>query len=372
MFVEYLLNSNDELHLVSFCQEARSHPMWLRLRGSPRFYFHCFPTNKLGNNRVGRLIVLIANTILLWLLVRKIRPQVLISCTVTTYGLYSAFTHYRPMACMVWGSDVLLYPLQSSFVRRAVSFALNSADVVFVDCENVRRAAAALCPQPKLIKFPWAVDLEKFHESKTSSILRAQLGLTSNPIVICTRNHESVYAVETLIQAIPLIIRKVPEARFLLTGSGSTTVALRRLANRLGIRDYVQFLGWIDSSQMPSYYASCDVYVSPSLSDGTSAALLEAMASGLPVVVSAIPGNMEWVEHGKNGLLFPASDHVALAECLVNVLRDKGLARSLGTEARRAVEIGADLRKSLAIFRRTLVSLIERSSHSSSTYARWR
>ena len=100
---------------------------------------------------------------------------------------------------------------------------------------------------------------------------------------------------------------------------------LRKEVDRLGIATSVEFLGKIPHENMPSLLEKTDVYVSTSLSDGTSVSLLEAMASGAFPVVTDIAANKEWITDGMNGFLVPIDDETSLAQKIVQSLRNEKL-----------------------------------------------
>jgi len=367
-FIDFLLRSGDEVHLVTFSKEFPSSSISRRLVAQARSHkYNCFHTHHisigdLSLGKIGRGIQLVCRAMALSILVRKIRPDLLIGCTATTYGFYAALSHFSPFVLMIWGSDVMTQPKESPIVKRVVRFSVQKSDIAVVDGEAARDALLSLQLSAKFIKFPWSVDLEKFNvrsRRADSMTLRNRLGWVHNPIVICTRLHEPIYGIESLIRAIPHVIEKNPDVRFLIVGSGSLTEDLKELVHQLTLHEYVKFTGEIEHDEIPSYYAACDVYVSPSFSDGTSGALLEAMASNLPVIVTNTPGNHEWVEDGVNGMFFRSGDSRALADVLLRVLSCRYLSRLLAENARETVEKKADIRKNLALFRSYLLALRE-------------
>ena len=121
-----------------------------------------------------------------------------------------------------------------------------------------------------------------------------------------------------------------------LIGDGPARGELTALAGQLGLDDLVTFCG--QSDQVLEELAAADVFVLPSRAEGLSNALLEAMAAGLPAVVSDIPGNVDVIEHERNGLLFRAEDPRDLAERLNSLLDQEDLRRRLGQAARQTVE----------------------------------
>ena len=128
--------------------------------------------------------------------------------------------------------------------------------------------------------------------------------------ILHTRSLEKVYDAETLIRAVPLVVQKIPRAHFIIAGSGSHESSLKDLAERLGAAGHVQFAGPVDHNSIAKIMESASVYVSAAVADGTSIALMEAMAAGLIPVVSDIEANRSLVTHGRDGYLFrPGNEH---------------------------------------------------------------
>jgi glycosyltransferase involved in cell wall biosynthesis len=144
--------------------------------------------------------------------------------------------------------------------------------------------------------------------------------------------------VEYLIKAMPLILAK-RRAILQITGNGDQRKNLEALANSLGLRESVQFLGFVSNQQLDELYSECDVYVNPSIVDsrgdteGLGVTMLEAFAHGRPVVASAVGGITDVVKHQKTGLLVPEKDEGALARALLEVLTDPSRAARLAAAA---------------------------------------
>lgn len=138
--------------------------------------------------------------------------------------------------------------------------------------------------------------------------------------VLYARSLEPVYDAETLIKSIPYVIAKKSDADFIFAGSGSQETYLKNLAKQLGITGKIKFLGRISNEHVASLMKDAGVYVSTAKADGTSIALLEAMASGLVPVVTDIEANRPFISHGKDGYLFPPGDEKVLAECIIKAL----------------------------------------------------
>jgi len=123
-----------------------------------------------------------------------------------------------------------------------------------------------------------------------------------------------------------------------IVGDGPQMPSLQSLAQELGIRDRVVFLGWQSRQQIVESYKESNVFLFPSRHEGMPNALLEAMASGLPVVATCIAGSEELVLEGETGYLVPAEDIEALQGKLKTILSDSTLRQQMGQASRRRVE----------------------------------
>lgn len=139
-----------------------------------------------------------------------------------------------------------------------------------------------------------------------------------------------------LIDAIPAVLGKYPNTSFLFAGRGHLESDLKQQVNRLGLDKQVHFLGL--RQDIPRILALLDVFVLPSLSEGLSMAILEAMMAGRPVIATRVGGNPEIVLDGETGFLVPSKDSHALAESLITLLKDRHLANQFGEKGKRRAE----------------------------------
>jgi glycosyltransferase involved in cell wall biosynthesis len=200
-----------------------------------------------------------------------------------------------------------------------VKYALEKADVVVVDCDLQRKAAIMLgCRSSKILVFPWYDPTGFASEVTRKSEVRGELGLSEDDlIIISTRRHNPVYGVSYLIEAIPLILRREPKAKFLILGEGRFTSQFRKRTKKQIDEGSVKFLGNVPHEDVAKYLSASDIYISTSLSDGTSASLLEAMTCSLPPVVTDIPANKEWILDGWNGCLIPTRNVPQLVQKVI-------------------------------------------------------
>lgn len=128
------------------------------------------------------------------------------------------------------------------------------------------------------------------------------------------------------------------EIKLMLVGTGDCEDDLHQMANTLDLSDQVLFTGFVPREEMPGIYQQADIFVLPSQNEGMSIALLEAMASGLPVLVTNTGGTEELVENNVNGFILEWEDVERLAELLLMLVRDDALRQRLGSASRTKAE----------------------------------
>ena len=184
---------------------------------------------------------------------------------------------------------------------------------------------------------PNGVDTSIFH---AANVKRRPDEMTQNPrpTVLFTGRLVSHKGIDTIVRAIPIVVRSVPDVRFLFTGPGLPTPYLNDLRT-LGVSDEaVEFMGYIkDYFQMAHLYSLASVFVLPSLFENCPMSVLEAMSCGVPVIASNVGGIPEIIESGKNGILLSPRNSVALAESIVRLLNDERYASRLAQEGRRTI-----------------------------------
>jgi L-malate glycosyltransferase len=155
---------------------------------------------------------------------------------------------------------------------------------------------------------------------------------------IVTRNLEPIYDVETAIRAFAIVRGRRPDARLTVAGTGPSEAALRALAAELRMADAVTFSGRIENRDMPALYLSASVMLNPSTVDNMPISILEAWASGVPVVSTRVGGVPFLVDEGRNALLVEPRRPEAMAEAALRVLDSPSLAASLAEAGRAAAE----------------------------------
>lgn len=185
-------------------------------------------------------------------------------------------------------------------------------------------------PAEKITIVHNAVELDRFGTAAPAG-MREEIG-GDGPLLLTAARLERQKGHRVLLEA----ASQAPEATFALAGDGPERGELEALAVELGIADRVRFLG--HRTDVPALLAVCDAFVLPSFYEGTSLAVLEAMAARRAVISSAIGGTDELIEDGVDGLLVPPGDAAALATALRRLLDDAALRETLADRAHEKVE----------------------------------
>jgi sugar transferase (PEP-CTERM/EpsH1 system associated) len=239
------------------------------------------------------------------------------------------------------GRDIL--PLNTEPLRRRIfrRISYGMADRVFtVSRELKNEVASAVGISPDTVKVIYnGVDTKRFApDAGKRKVQREKIGASGDTVVVGTVGRlDAVKDHVTLLRAAAVAVEAGYDMLVVLVGDGPQRVALERELEVLAaLRDRVIFAG--RTFDPAAWLCGFDIFVLPSLFEGTSNTLLEAMAAGLPSVVSRVGGNIELLEDGKSGLMFAAGDVEGLSTHLKRLAGSMELRQSLGKEAREHVE----------------------------------
>jgi L-malate glycosyltransferase len=180
------------------------------------------------------------------------------------------------------------------------------------------------------------IEADRYGPAVDKRLAKQQLGFNADRrLIIHVARHHPVKDQATLLRGFAAAADHLPDVDLLLVGDGPLRGELERFAGALGIADRIRFLGI--RSDIPRLMSAADVFALTSRSEAASLTLLEAMASGLPVVVTAVGGNGEIVRHEQEGLLFPRGDAAACAAGFLRLFHETGLAERLGAAGRQRV-----------------------------------
>lgn len=273
-----------------------------------------------------------------------LHPDVIHSGPLTDCSYLAAKAGLHPHTVMSWGFDLGREIETLPGAKDRAAYALANADWFLGDCYvELDKAAELGYDRDRATIFPWGIDVKRF--SPGDDILRTKISKDGEFLVLSLRTMEPNYDVETVVRAFLLAVKNEPMMRLILLGDGSQMIRLKEIAKNDLNGEKISFLGRQPNDMLVDYYRSCDLYVSASIVDGSSVSLLEAMGCGLPVLMSSIPGNLEWVKNGENGLLFQTHNVEELAGLMTDCCRNRNHLKILSGTARKLIEEKADWNK---------------------------
>jgi L-malate glycosyltransferase len=272
-------------------------------------------------------------------LLKEICPDLVHAGPIQSCGHLTAVSAFHPWLLTSWGSDLLYNPERSQQWKEATQIALLSADAFFCDCDAVRFSAKQMAdiPDSHIVQFPWGIKKGLFRPVGALPSAEEYKHEPGTHGFISTRSWEPLYGIDTLLEAFRRAYRAEPSLRLLLLGSGSEAGRVREFVAVHGLSSVIRTLGAYGKEDMPKWFRAADAYISCAQSDGTSVSLLEAMATGLPVVVTDIPSNREWVVEGHNGWLAPAGSAGEFADRLLRAVRLSPEQRKLFSERNQSI-----------------------------------
>jgi glycosyltransferase involved in cell wall biosynthesis len=265
-------------------------------------------------------------------LARRIGTDVVHAHATTPYGWWAARAGVHPLVVSPWGRDVLVDAKQEPGRSRSRA-AFDAADWVVVNSQAIASAAVEAGAAPdRIADVIWHTNLAGFGpERADKAALKRRFGWPEDGVVVLSlRNLQERTNVDVLLRAFARAYAEEPGARLLVAARGGTErAALEALAAELGLGDAVAFHR-VEPEALPELAASGDVVVSIASTDSTPSSLLEAMASGQPLVGGWCPSIDEWIGPGEGAEMVECRDEDALVAALLKLVRDPELRRAYG------------------------------------------
>ncbi len=324
-WAEYFVKQGDEVHIITYeppKKELQGVEVHVIRSIFNNLYLDFFPRH-----------------LRMYLLVHKIKPDILHGHFISKFGFHAAFLGYRPLIMSAWGGDILVVPYWSKLLWHFTGISLRRADLVYGVSRDIcgKIVSNFRVPSSRVKLVPFGVDTKLFHP-----LVQKKATDNTNIVVLSNRTFLGIYNIETLINSIPLVVEKNPNIKFVIKGTGPLEESLKSLVLELGVSEYVTFIGWVDYKEMAGLLHSCDIYVSTALSDGTPVSVLEAMACAKPCIVTDVGGVSEWIEDGVNGCLLTPKKPQELAHKILELAADPIKREKLGINACKLIEQRGD------------------------------
>lgn len=285
-------------------------------------------------------------------LIHKVSPDIVHGHYITSYGLWASFSGIKPLVLTAWGSDILVSPKKSRLVRWLTGWVLSKADLITADSSDTLNEIKNYSPLAELKQVQWGVDVTKFHSSphaKERDVLN----------IVSLRNWTPNYNIDLILYAFGDLVKKLPSyhIHLHLLGGGELEVLLKKQAESLGITSQVTFHGMVNEERLLEILLNADISISIPTSDATAMSLLESMAAGLPVIVTDLEANRQWIDQS-GGRIVAVRDKDSITHALVELAKDHGLRTQMGQRNRVVIEKAASRQDQMDKMARLYESLI--------------
>jgi glycosyltransferase involved in cell wall biosynthesis len=278
-----------------------------------KVYRFWFPSNNKQLNQMDSIpmmpmaIYMVSGMIKALHLILKYKPDVIHGNWIVPTGLIAAIAGQIlrvPVLNTAHGMDLRISERQP--IRALFDLAARLSDKTIIVSPSMR--SRKILQNSEVI--PMGVDAQFFEINPDRN----------TKTVVYTRSLEPVYDAETLIRSVPIVTEIISDARFIIAGTGSQEAHLKAVAGEIDTKGSITFLGHVLSEKIPELMKHASVFVSTAIADGTSPALLEAIAAGLTPIVTDIDANRPFVMDGKDGFLFKPRDARDLAMKIIRAL----------------------------------------------------
>ncbi|MGA9348268.1 MAG: glycosyltransferase family 4 protein [Anaerolineae bacterium] len=228
--------------------------------------------------------------------------------------------------------------LKVELLKRLQLFYTSKADAVIAPSQYFKGIISGWgIPYDKIEVIYNAIDPSRYALACTKEEARGRLGLEGK-IILTVARLTPWKGIDRIIEVLPEIRRRINEANLVVVGDGPELGNLQGLARELGVKGHVSFVGRVPHEEVPYYLRAADVFVLYSGYEGLPHIVLEAMATGVPVILSDKGGNQEVVEDGVNGLLVPIGNQEKLKEAILRVLQNREMAGEFVERSRERLE----------------------------------
>ena len=294
-------------------------------------------TSNNGFNRIIRLFELAKAILTIKSIVKKFNPDMVIAERTTSYGYLAAISGLKPMAIAQQGITDL-WPLNSPLYilkKRLQNYAFKKADLIHAwgnsMAEHMKESNVDM---DKVMILPKGINLDFFQFNDASD------GTLINAVV--TRSLEPEYKHDLILKAFSIVKQKNIPFKLTIIGDGTELKKLKWLARELKIDNEVNFVGRINNNDIPKFLQQANFYISTPITEGVSASLFEAMASGCLPIVSDLPGNRSWIQQKENGILVTIENEIKLAEEIEWAFKNTDFTKKAIVENRKFVEENAN------------------------------
>ncbi len=252
-------------------------------------------------------------------LVKEIKPDLVHAHWIIPQGFIAALVKKStgiPYVVTSHGSDIMGLKGFNKIKKYVLK---NAKDITVVSNAIKKEILDNIDSNLDIKVIPMGVDTDLFNLKKRDNSIKKKYSI-NGPFLLFVGRLAPEKGIKYLIEAMPEIIKNFPKAKLMVIGDGTMKDELQKRTNELDIKDKVIFMGWVNNKDLPKYYATADVFVCPSLREGSPVSYIEALACGTPIIVGDIPISREIVNEN-NGLIVKIESSEDIAKKVVNYFK---------------------------------------------------
>ena len=274
-------------------------------------------------------------------IIDEISPDIVNAHYATSYGVAMALSGVKNYVLSVWGSDIYDFPKKSPAHKALLKFSLNSARYLFSTSQAMADEAGKYVKR-KFYITPFGVDMQLFNPDKRTRTSDGRF------VAGTVKALTDKYGISYLLEAAAEVRHNTDiDLRLRIAGKGEQEEEYRQLAEKLGIAEITEWLGFISQEQAAAEWANMDVAVVPSTleSESFGVSAVEAEASGTAVIISDIPGLMEATKPGETSLVVERKNSHLIAEAIKELYNDNEKRIAFGISGRKYVKENYELNR---------------------------
>ena len=295
--------------------------------------------------------------------IRQIAPDVIHAHQVYAEGFWSALAGFHPFIVTPIGGDMDTFAPRYYIYGKIARYVLRRTDMVTGDSLTVRDNCLKIGMRSRFELIQNGVDLNQFRPG-TGSVIRKKHGIGSTDhVIFYARGFDTIYNVDQMLCAIPYILNQFPTCKIIMARHSTDMDGRHRdLVHQLGVESQVIFAGFIPHHEIPAYYQSSDLYLSVPSIDNSPHSVYEAMACGLPTVVSKLPWTTYAMRHAENTYLIDEVTPRNIAEAVFVLLSRHSLRERIIAGGLQIVENVFSYHKNMEHMEGLMEELIHRDS----------
>ncbi len=243
--------------------------------------------------------------------------------------------YHLPYIVSLRGADVPGYSERFSFLYKIITPLIKKiwkeSSFVIANSQGLKDLAKISAPDQKIGVIHNGVDIQEFQPKN-------KIGQDNIFRLVCISRLTQRKGIEYLIEAVSLLSEKYPDIKLILAGEGDAKKELEEKAQKLALKNKIEFLGRVPHEKVATIYATSDVFVLPSLNEGMSNTMLEALASGLPLIATDTGGTRELVSENENGFIVKMKDARDIAEKVEKLIQDPEQKELMSQKSRQKAE----------------------------------